>query len=191
MLITNNKKVFSATAKKYFNNLYKKGNGLLYTKATADFHYQVATNFNLYNTDVEYVENDFKKSLLNLVINNPFTQLMEVFADMLEIDKIQFILDKDKQAINFRTISDAGAVMIGNDNFQMLIPNGYGDGLTNVVITNITEKIPMKYFTKIQGEIDIYASDNFDGRTVMHNLLIGEYEVYSENGTVLFNYINE
>lgn len=191
MLITNNKENFSTAAKLFFNDLYNKGNGLLYTKSDANFHYQVATNFNLYNTNVEYVENDFKKSLLNLVINNPFTQLMEVFADMLELDKVQFILDKDKQAINFRTISDAGAVMIGNDKFQMLIPNSYGDGLTNVIITNITEKIPMKYFTKIQGEIDIYASDNFDGRTVMHNLLIGEYEVYSENGTVLFNYVNE
>lgn len=195
MLIKNNKEKFSTVARIYFNDLVKKGNGVLYNQKKADFHYQVATNFNLYDTNVEYIENDFKKTLSNFVINNPFTQLMEVFADILEIDKIPFILDKDKQAINLRTISDAGSVMIGTHNFQALIPNGYGDGLTNIIISNISfdsidKKIPMNYFTKVQGEIDIFASDDLGGRTIIHNLLIGEYDIYSENGTVIFNHVN-
>ena len=34
----------------------------------------------------------------------------------------------------FKTGSDRGSVMIGNDDFQILIPNNYGDGITRVAI---------------------------------------------------------
>ena len=32
----------------------------------------------------------------------------------------------------FKTASDVGSLLVGNEEFQALIPNGYGDGITRV-----------------------------------------------------------
>lgn len=40
----------------------------------------------------------------------------------------------------FRTSSDAGSVRIGNDLFNVLIPNGYGDGYTTVIVGDPEEE---------------------------------------------------
>lgn len=190
MFITNNKENFASDAKKYFESLYEKSNGLIYTKSKSYFHYHVSTNFDLYDTDVMYVDGDFRKSLFNLIQANPLTQLMEEFAYMFDIDKIDFILHEDKKAIVYRTESEAGAVMIGNDNWQILIPNGYGDGLTDVIITSIDKTIPMNFFTAVKGEFNIYMNDDFKNKEITYRLS-GEYTVYTDNGTVLFNYLEE
>lgn len=36
----------------------------------------------------------------------------------------------------FKTASDVGSLLFGNEEFQALIPNGYGDGITRVAIFN-------------------------------------------------------
>ncbi len=36
----------------------------------------------------------------------------------------------------FKTASDVGSLLVGNEEFQALIPNGYGDGITRVAIFN-------------------------------------------------------
>lgn len=62
----------------------------------------------------------------------------------------------------FTTISDAGGVRIGNRQFQMLIPNGQGDGLTCVHILERQDELPLeaKYFCCFRGEnIKIYSYD--------------------------------
>ena len=36
----------------------------------------------------------------------------------------------------FKTASDVGSLLVGNEEFQVLIPNGYGDGITRVAVFN-------------------------------------------------------
>lgn len=36
----------------------------------------------------------------------------------------------------FKTASDVGSLLVGNEEFQVLIPNGYGDGTTRVAVFN-------------------------------------------------------
>lgn len=39
----------------------------------------------------------------------------------------------------FKTASDVGSLLVGNEEFQVLIPNGYGDGTTRVAVFNKTD----------------------------------------------------
>ena len=36
----------------------------------------------------------------------------------------------------FKTVSDVGSVLVGNEMFQVYVPNGYGDGITRVAVFN-------------------------------------------------------
>jgi len=89
------------------------------------------------------------------------------------------------------TLSDAGSVKIGNDNFSVLIPNGYGDGDTKVIIvSNIDCESfkSFKFFTSIKGNINIYNYDCdspcLESKVI--ETIKGWYGVYYKDGTVLF-----
>lgn len=60
-----------------------------------------------------------------------------------------------------RTESDVASVKVGNENFTMLIPNGYGDGTTLVVVADNKEETEgFNFFTIIEGDIiNIYDHD--------------------------------
>lgn len=66
----------------------------------------------------------------------------------------------------YYTAADAGSVRIGNDQFTILVPNGYGDGATTVHILERDEELPdeelpeARFFTSFSGkDIKIYAYD--------------------------------
>ena len=90
------------------------------------------------------------------------------------------------------TLSDAGSVRIGNDSFQILIPNGYGDGETNVLIIDEDDKLDEKarFFTIAEGEINIYNYDCASNPDLFPleviKTLKGRYGIYNLDGVVIF-----
>lgn len=66
--------------------------------------------------------------------------------------------------LHFETNSDIGGVAVGNDSFCVNLPNGYGDGTTNVYVFN-TKRIPqeieefLKFNICFGGKFNIYEDD--------------------------------
>lgn len=89
------------------------------------------------------------------------------------------------------TSSDAGGVKIGVDQFTIVIPNGYGDGDTEVFIYDDNDKIDddikynqLKFLTFIDGEkINIYS---YDCGNEVAETISGRYGVYYYDGCVYF-----
>lgn len=89
----------------------------------------------------------------------------------------------------FKTVSDAGGLKIGNAAFSLIVPNGRGDGVTRVAVFS-RDELPhnylfhmMSYWTRITGDIDIYFSDcGSDVCTTIH----GAFDVYIYDGLIAF-----
>jgi hypothetical protein len=79
-----------------------------------------------------------------------------------------------------KTYSDVGSVKIGNDSFQFNISNGYGDGDTDVLISDAPTEAPKnaEYVMHIDGDFNIYSYD-CSTSDVAHTLH-GAYYVYSQ-----------
>lgn len=83
-----------------------------------------------------------------------------------------------------KTISDAGALKIGTDNFSILIPNGRGDGETRYAVLSNDEfhaRDLMHYFTIISGKFNVYSYDCGDD---IIEELDEKYQVYFYEGLV-------
>lgn len=178
-LLKNNIENFKTEAAEYFKNENDHGLGL-----PGNFKYQVATNLDLYEIDnVSYYPNDFEKSLKALYDNNLGTQLTEVFKKDFGFNLKEYIKSTGVDHIHFYTHSDVGSLKIGNKDFTILIPNSFGDGTTKVFIVEERIKIPLKYFTMVKGEIAIYS---YDCGNEVSCKIDGEYQIYSEDGTIVF-----
>lgn len=86
----------------------------------------------------------------------------------------------------YYTAADAGSVRIGNDQFTILIPNGYGDGTTTVHILEREEEQPeARFFTSFSGkDIKIYAYDC--GGDAVVATISGRFGVYINDKKVYF-----
>lgn len=83
-------------------------------------------------------------------------------------------------------MSDAGSVKIGNDSFTILVPNGYGDGFTDVVVLSVDEdfeKDGFRFFTSVDGTFNIYSYDCGDKVKLT---ISGNYGIYYKDGFVVF-----
>ena len=93
---------------------------------------------------------------------------------------------------------DGGTVMIGNKNFRVHIPNGYGDGDFSVKIVKTAEQREAfnkeydnwDYKGSVEGdEINVYSYDCLRGeelddkRNILYTLS-GRYGVYSNRGKI-------
>lgn len=72
----------------------------------------------------------------------------------------------------FKTVSDAGSLLVGNEEFQVLIPNGYGDGTTRVAV-----------FNKADSDFDINSDYDVAFRIMPDMMdsgpyLYGEFNIY-------------
>lgn len=87
----------------------------------------------------------------------------------------------------FKTDSDAGGVLVGNEEFNLIVPNGYGDGTTRIAVFHRDDKFDaslMKYFVGLNGKFNIYSHDcSFD---LIEETLEGEFAVYYYDGLVAF-----
>lgn len=88
------------------------------------------------------------------------------------------------------TMSDIGSLKIGNGDFTMLVPNGYGDGETRVFVFKKGNANFIYYMLNIgdwscsfKGVINIY---HYDCGNNVCATLNGSYTIYSENGNVIF-----
>lgn len=90
-----------------------------------------------------------------------------------------------------KTMSDAGALKIGADNFSILIPNGHGDGETRYAILERKDFYAgslMNYFTIIDGKFNIYSYDCGDDVCEEIN---GKFQVYYSQGLIAFVAVTE
>lgn len=88
-----------------------------------------------------------------------------------------------------KLLTDIGGVLIGDDNFKILIPNGYGDGQQLIVISgridakNIIKDNDLNYFTCLKStNVNIYDDEN----KIIEALPEGEYAVYFGKAIILF-----
>lgn len=104
----------------------------------------------------------------------------------------------------FSTTSDRGGVLIGNEDWQLLVPNGYGDGTTYIHIMQFKDfkeqfdyvremekikeanKLRFWYFTLVQGSFGIYGYDATDVFSRPVTELSGDYLIYYSEKNVYF-----
>lgn len=88
--------------------------------------------------------------------------------------------------------TDCGGVLIGNEQFKTIVPNGYGDCRQTFIIgdyidekiNNIVDEYDLKYWSRIEGEnINLYDDD---GKTILETLEKGAYAVYYGSRTIIF-----
>jgi len=123
---------------------------------------------------------DFRK----LIIEDKEARLLQFTGEWLKDDKefLQTFVSDD--AID--TISDAGGLKIGTNGFNVIAPNGSGDGST---VVSFLEKdsfnsSAFNFWTSISGdEINLYSYDcgNEIAKTVN-----GRYGVYFKDGLIVF-----
>lgn len=86
-----------------------------------------------------------------------------------------------------KTSSDAGSVKVGVDNMSILVPNGYGDGISRVAIFDNSEAFNdsmMSYFSTVRGK-DMIIYD-YDCGDVAATTISGRYNIYYYSGLVAF-----
>lgn len=86
-----------------------------------------------------------------------------------------------------KTYSDRGSLKIGVDDFSILIPNGYGDGVMRYAVFEDSERINLhafRFLTCLEGKnIKIY---DYDCGNDVVEVISGEYGIYAANGFVVF-----
>lgn len=83
-----------------------------------------------------------------------------------------------------KTMADAGALKIGIDGLEILIPNGYGDGETRYAVLDSDEfyaRSLMTYFTMINGKFNVYSYDCGDN---VAEELDGKFQIYFRDGLI-------
>lgn len=92
----------------------------------------------------------------------------------------------------FKTFSDRGGVLVGNDNFQTLIRNGRGDGITRVAVLPLTKFDDYRFWSNLMVDTEILLDGQFNiyfddcSINEVCRTLNGKYTVYYYDGLVLF-----
>ena len=104
-------------------------------------------------------------------------------------ERLELMLSKADEVLY--TESDAGCLKIGNEQFQTWLPNGLGDGVTEVYIYHLSDKHTFSddmikngsYICGCSGRIGIFF---YDCGSVIEEFIEGKYQVYSDDGRVIF-----
>ena len=83
-----------------------------------------------------------------------------------------------------RTLSEVGGFLVGNEKFNVCIPNGYGDGMTRLAVfsrkerTYFNENMMYRIPITLKGTFNVYVSDynNSDENVIL--TIEGMYDVY-------------
>lgn len=96
---------------------------------------------------------------------------------------------KPFQIKEIKIFTDMGGCLIGNEDFKILIPNGYGDGRQTIIIGSgdYVEKVikenELNYFTFFEGKkVNIYD----DYGKVIETLPEREYAIWFGKATIVF-----
>lgn len=147
-----------------------------------------------YKVDIKSVKVEIEKAqntCVRLRNDNKYTKIYKKTLKKIEELKKELSELKKADRITLYTYSDVGSVKIGNDNFNILVPNGYGDGSTTVLILGKNEE-PREnnhYICTIEGDYGIYSYD-LDDEVIYE--IHGKYNIYnSHNGVVIFKKISD
>lgn len=175
------------------NELYKRDLKLFIAdQHTAEFLYKVGTNeFNLDTNPIQKYNGNIKQTIIELIELNPQSQFAKEFHNLVEMSFNDLMnLNKEHILKELKTHSEKGSVKIGNTDFEILIPNGYGDCKSDVYIVEM-EDVPANYLTTIKGDFSIFEEDMPFMENVVIEKLQGTYEIYNsfntDNGVVVFN----
>lgn len=162
------------------------------------YHYtkndNIIFDYVCYKVDIKSIEEEIKNlqnTCERLKNDNECTKIYK--KTLKKIEELKKELSKLKKAdrITLYTFSDVGSIKIGNDKFNVLVPNGYGDGNTTVLILGKNEE-PREnnhYICTIEGDYGIYSYDL--GDEVIYEMQ-GKYNIYnSHNGVVVFKKISD
>lgn len=148
-----------------------------------------------YKVDIKSIEEEIKNlqnTCERLKNDNEYTKIYKKTLKKIEELKKELSDLKKADRITLYTFSDVGSVKIGNDNFNILLPNGYGDGNTTVLILGKNEE-PREnshYICTIEGDYGIYSYDL--GIDEVIYVMHGKYNIYnSHNGVVIFKKISD
>lgn len=153
------------------------------------FLYRVGVDdFNLNTDPIQNYNGNIKQTIVEMIRLNPQSQFAKEFHVIVEMDFSE-LMEWNKEFIfkKMKTHSDKGSVKIGNSDFEIFIPNGYGDCETDVYIVEMAD-VPANFMTVVEGDFSIFE---FDTDNVVIEKLQGTYEVYNSfnanNGVVIFN----
>lgn len=123
---------------------------------------------------------------IELVKNDESLKCEKVTADLFKGN--WYFLRHQLGEKSIKTESDAGALRIGVDGLELIIPNGYGDGYTRCAVFESEDMVNTWAFTylfAIKGEnIKIYEYDCGGSEIVKE--FSGKYWVYANDGFVIF-----
>ena len=124
-------------------------------------------------------------------------KMKEHYRKHMEIyNKIKILLKNQKKYSSF---SEAGGLLVGNDEFGMIIPNEMGDGRTQSCIIYHDSMSPedirylkyhMDFFSSIKGRFNIYNSDcsNRSNKDILYSQVVNdtEFGIYTMENIILF-----
>lgn len=130
---------------------------------------------------------EFQKQT-DLINTQAYFELIKKYgnSDMLRYDYIRFLENQGGKF--FQVVSECGSVKIGDDKLSLNIGNGYGDGLTSVVVLEKNLDLHgLKFVTDCEGKIGIFENDycKCSENKVVYSLN-GWYGVYNFNKLVVF-----
>jgi len=181
-----------------------KGGGV-YGKPFKDMHHQTAFlkmcfDYEIWDSDHKRVPLSFGKNSKNVLVQLwKKAEDLKEFKELIKCDPkarlLQFtgvLLGEDTDflhsfvsAENYETLSDVGGLKVGNSSFNIVIPNGYGDGRTLVSLngkgTFNTEAF--NFWGTLKGDnIGIYSYDCGDE---VIKTISGNFGVFYKNGLII------
>lgn len=134
-----------------------------------------------YTEKAESVE-EFK----SLIFGDKSLRLSQGFAELCkEADDYYERVEKFLGENIRRTYSDAGSLKLGNSSFSILIPNGYGDGVTQYAVLGEKEWNDnlLKFLTQVEGKFNIFS---YDCGNEVQETVRGKFNIFSGAGIVVF-----
>ena len=130
------------------------------------------------------------EEFINLFLANKDFKKTQGYQELLKYERPEqawYFVRENFSEKCLKLNSDAGGVKVGNDDFSIIIPNGYGDGITRVAIFENNDFYCdnlMTYFTLIKCErCHIY---DYDCGGLPQVELNGYYSIYFYDGLVAF-----
>lgn len=162
------------------------------------YHYtkndNIIFDYACYKVEIKSIEEEIKNlqnTCARLKNDNEYTKIYKKTLKKIEELKKELSELKKADRITLYTFSDVGSVKIGNDNFNILVPNGCGDGCTTVLILGKNEEPAENnhYICTVEGDYGIYSYDL--GDEVIY-IVHGKYNIYnSHNGVVVLKKISD
>ena len=126
--------------------------------------------------------------VIKMVLESDTMKGSQIYAELSKREHYHWFRVQNSISNWVKTYSDAGGLKIGNDDFSITVPNGYGDGDMRyaVVDKGCLNHNMLEFWTSIQGhKINIYEYDCGTEEDVIETLN-GRFGVFYGYGFVVF-----